>query len=124
MTRTLDYARQATRASKANSRLAPRHEPTQPILCRCVGRKVHECPLEKFPSPLSIRRPATISPEVNTEYRHANKHRAANHEPLRQVGMHNRIKDTHEKRSVRRFDTCASFKPRFSYGERALRPRN
>ena len=78
----------------------------------------------QFPSPLSVRCPAMIAPHIHTEYHHANKHGTANHEPLWQVGIHNCIENTHEERTVREFDACASFKPRFSYGERARRPRN
>jgi hypothetical protein len=81
-------------------------------------------PAGRCASPLSVRCPATISPQIQTEDRDANKDSAANHDPLRQVGIHNSIKHTHEKWSVCRFDACASFKPRFSYGERARRPRN
>ena len=77
-----------------------------------------DLPRRKFPSPLSVRSPVTIAPEVHTEYGHTNKHRAANHDPLRQVGIHNRIQNSHQKRTVCGFDACASFKPRFSDGER------
>jgi len=65
-----------------------------------------------------------IPPQVHRQDRHANKYRAANNEPFRQVGIYNRIENMHQKRSVCGFDTCASFKPRFSHGERARRPRN
>lgn len=77
-----------------------------------------------FISPPTVRSPATVSAQVHTQHRHANKHRAANHDPLRQVGIHHCIENTDEKRSVRGFDARASLKPRFSYGERAWRPRN
>jgi hypothetical protein len=65
-----------------------------------------------------------VAPQVHRQDCHANKHRTANDEPLRQVGIHNCIENTHQKRSVCGFDACASFKPRFSHGERARRPRN
>ncbi len=84
----------------------------------CVARPV------SFPSPLTARSSAMIAPQVHRQDRHANKHRAANNEPLRQVGIYNCIENMHQKRSVCEFDTYASFKPRFSNGERARRPRN
>jgi hypothetical protein len=65
-----------------------------------------------------------IAPQVHRQDSHANKHRAANNEPLRQVGIYNCIENMHQKQSVWGFDTCASFTPRFSRGERARQPRN
>jgi hypothetical protein len=65
-------------------------------------------------SPPTVRSPVTISPHIHTVYHRANKHRAANHDPLRQVGIHHCIENTDEKRSVSGFDARASLKPRFS----------
>jgi hypothetical protein len=78
----------------------------------------------QFPSPLTVRSPAMIPPQINAKYRHTYKHRTTSHEPFRQVGIYNCIKNTHQKGFVCGFDVCASFKPRFSHGERARRPRN
>ena len=76
------------------------------------------------PPPLAAHGPAMIAPQIHREDCHANKHRTANDQPLGQVGIHNCIESTHQKRSVGGFDACASLKPRFSNGERARRPRN
>ncbi len=71
--------------------------------------------------PLAARVPAQIAPQINPYDRHANKDCAANDKPLRQVGVHNCIENTHEQ-SARGFDACASFKPRFNNRERTRRP--
>jgi len=77
-----------------------------------------------YPSPLIGPSPAKISPYVHAQYHHANEHRTANDTPLRQVGIHNRIENAHQKGSVRRFNARPSFKPRFSQGQRTRQPRN
>ena len=79
---------------------------------------------EPSASPLTARGPAMIAPQIHPYERHANEHRAANDEPVRQVGIHNGIENAHQKRPVCGFDACASFKPRLSHGERARRPGN
>ena len=65
-----------------------------------------------------------IASQIHSQDHHTNKHSAANDKPLRQVGIHNGIENVHEKRAVRGFDSCASFKPNFSYSERTRRPGN
>lgn len=77
-----------------------------------------------FPSPLAGPSPAKIASQIHDQYCHADKNRAANDEPLRQVRINKRIKKTNQKRSACRFDACPSLKPRFSHGERARQPRN
>jgi len=68
--------------------------------------------------------PMKTASQIHAQYPHTHEYRAANDEPLRQVGIHDRIENTHEKRSVRGFDARTSFKPRFSQSERARQPRN
>jgi len=62
--------------------------------------------------------------QIHSKYRRAYKHRAAHDEPLRQVGIDNRVENMHQKRPVRGFDACTGFKPRFKHSERARQPRN
>jgi len=59
---------------------------------------------------------------MNTQDRHAHNHCNANHEPLRQVGVDNRIEHVHEERSMRGFDAGSNFELDFGHRERAWRP--
>jgi hypothetical protein len=45
-----------------------------------------------------------IAPQIHREDSHAYEHRTAHDEPLRQVGIHNCIENTHQKRPVGGFD--------------------
>ncbi len=77
-----------------------------------------------FPSPPSGRGSVEIAAQIDRQDDHANKHGAANDEPLGQIGIYNCVENVEEKRSARGFDACAIFEPRFSDGEWAWRPRN
>ena len=80
--------------------------------------------LAELPLPLTLHGSVMIAPQVDQQDHHANKHSAANDEPLRQVGIYDCIEEMHQKRSVYGFDARADFKPRFGHCERARRPRN
>ncbi len=73
---------------------------------------------------MGARGSVKVAAQIHQEDGHANEHRAANDEPFGQIGIHNRVENAQEKRAARGFDACARFKPGFSDGERARRPRN
>jgi hypothetical protein len=50
-------------------------------------------------SPRSIEIAVKIAPNINSQNQEAKGHRAANDEPRRQIWIHNRIKDTDQKRA-------------------------
>jgi hypothetical protein len=76
----------------------------------------------KHGSPHAIQSATQIAPQINTQDRRADNHCNAADEPLRQVGVNNRIEHVHEERSMRRFDACPSFELGFGHRERAWRP--
>lgn len=75
-------------------------------------------------SPLSGRGSVEIAVQIHEEDGHANEHRAAYDEPLRQIGIHDCVENTQKKWAARGFDASASLKPGFGDGKRARRPGN
>jgi hypothetical protein len=76
----------------------------------------------KHGAPHAIHLATQIAPQINTQERRADNHCNTDDEPLRQVGVNNRIEHAHEERSMRRFDACPSFELGFGHRERAWRP--
>jgi len=103
---------------------------TKPAICardQVLLLRLEDLPVanpELFISPLSRRVPRKIAPQIHREDRQTDKHRAANDDPWRQVGIHNGVEHAQKKGSLCRRDARASFKPHFCHGERARRPRN
>ena len=78
--------------------------------------------VNKHGSPHTVHSATQIAPQINTQDRHADSYCNANDEPLRQVGVDNRIEHAHEERSMRGFDARSSFELGFGHREWAWRP--
>ena len=58
---------------------------------------------------LIVHSATQLAPQINTQNRHADKHRSTNHEPLRQVGVDNGIWHVREERPMLGFNACSNF---------------
>lgn len=72
--------------------------------------------------PHTVHSATQIAPQIDTQDRHTDKNCSANDEPLRQVGVDNRIEHVHQERSMRGFDARSNFELGLGHRERAWRP--